>query len=144
MNGETMRVLTLTVDTRIFRGVLVTTRTVRRGETFTADMVEYRERDITAEKNGYYNEFSQLEGLQAKRAVGFDRVVTTGYAEVIPVVLRGDDVTLLLESDYLRVSTRGTALQDGRIGERIRVKNQDTGKLLRGEVVDSATIRIDL
>ena len=144
IGGQTLRVLTLTVDTRIFRGVLVTTRTVRRGETFSEDMVEYRERDVTSEENGYFTDFSELEGLQASRTMGFDRLVTPGYAEAIPVVFRGGDVTLILETNFLRLSTRGTALQDGSIGERIRVKNQDTGKLLRGEVVDAATVRIHL
>ena len=144
LHGETVRVLTLTADTRIYRGVLVTTRTVRRGELFTEEMFDHRERDVTDVKSGYFSRFADLAGLQASRTIGFDRVIATDHAERVPVILRGGEVTLLLETDFMRITTRGKALQDGSVGERVRVKNRDTGKLLRGEVVDAGTVRIDL
>ncbi len=144
LHGETVRVLTLTADTRIYRGVLVTMRTIRRGEVFTEDMFDYRERDVTGVNSGYFSHFAELAGLQASRTIGFDRVIASDHAERIPAILRGGEVTLLLETDFMRITTRGKALQDGSVGEQVRVKNEDTGKLLRGEVVDAGTVRIDL
>ena len=144
VGGETRRALTVTVDTRFFKEVLVTTRSIRRGEDFTLDMFELIERDITAEKDGYYIDFSELTDLQAKRPLGFDRILTHRYVEKVPVVHRGDEVQLVVQAGNMRVSTLGVALQDGGLGARIRVRNLDSGKILRGEILDSRTLKVAL
>ena len=142
--GETRRALTVTVDTRFFKEVLVTTRGIRRGEDFRADMFELIERDITAEKDGYFTDFEALAGLQAKRPLGFDRILTHRYVEKVPVVHRGDEVQLVVVTGNMRISTLGIALQDGGLGTRIRVRNVDSGKILQGEIVDSTTLKVTL
>ena len=35
-------------------------------------------------------------------------------------------------------------MQNGGVGERIRVKNSDSGKILYGQILDSYTIQIGL
>ena len=144
VGGETHRVLTITVDTRFFRHVLVAARSIRRGEAIAADMVELTERDVTSIKDGFFTDLAELAGYQAKRPLGFDRVVTRSHVEAVPVVRRGDAVLLLVASANLQISAAGTALQDGSVGRRIRVKNQDSGKVLWGEVMNSRTVRIGL
>ncbi len=144
VDGETQRALTVTVDTRFFREVLVTTRSIRRGEVFSADMVEQVERDITSEKHGFYTDIDALDGLQARRPMGFDRIITNRYVEEIPVVERGDEVLLIAETANLRISAQGIALQSGGVGKRIRVRNQDSGKIVKGEILDSGTIKVGL
>ena len=143
VDGETIRALTVTVDTRVFAPVLVTSRGVRRGESISEDAVQIRERDVTSE-DGYYSNFGQLEGMQFKRSVGLDRVITRTHVEFVPVVNRGDEVSLIVQTDNLQVTTLGVALQDGGVGERIRVKNQDSGKMLQGEILATGIVRIDL
>ena len=144
VGGETLRVLTITVDTRFFREVLVATRSLRRGEAITADMVELIERDVTSIRDGFFSDLGELEGYQAKRPLGFDRVITRTHVEPVPVVRRGDSILLLVVSANLQISAQGTALQDGSVGRRIRVKNQDSGKIVWGQVVNSGTVRINL
>lgn len=144
VEGETHRALNVTVDTRFFKEVLVTTRGIRRGEDFTADMFELIERDITGEKDGYYTDFAALTALQAKRPLGFDRILTHRYVEKVPVVHRGDEVRLVVQTGNMRISTLGVALQDGGVGMRIKVRNLDSGKILRGEILDSRTLKVAL
>ena len=144
VEGETRRALTVTVDTRFFKEVLVTTRGIRRGEDFTLDMFELIERDITEEKDGYYTDFAELTDLQAKRPLGFDRILAYRYVEKVPVVHRGDEVQLVVQAGNMQISTLGVALQDGGVGTRIRVRNLDSGKILRGEILDSRTLKVAL
>ena len=57
-------------------------------------------------------------------------------------VHRGDEVELVARTNRLAVSALGQAMQDGGIGERIRVKNSDSGKILYGQILDAATIQV--
>ena len=142
VDGRTERAMTVTADTRFFREVLVSTRNVRRREVLQAEMFELEERDITMQKEGYFFDFADLEGGRAKRSIGANRVVTQRHVEPVPVILRGEEVTLILETDNVRLSIKGKALQDGGIGQQIRVRNGDSRKVLQGEVIDAQTVRM--
>ncbi|MFC1526840.1 flagellar basal body P-ring formation chaperone FlgA [Candidatus Latescibacterota bacterium] len=135
------KAITLTVDTRVYRPVLVTTRALRRGSPITADMLETMERNIAKLRHGHYSDLAQLEGMQTRRPVGYGDVLTGQHVEPVPVIHRGDEVTVTVQSANMQMSVRGIALQDGGIGSRIRVKNADSGKVTSGVIVDSGTVR---
>ena len=136
--------MSVTADVRFFCSVLVASRTVRRGEDLTAAMFETAERDVTSLKSGFYVDVAELDNLRARRTVGVRGVLTHKHAEKIPVVQRGDGVALVIQMENLRISTVGVALQDGGIGERIRVRNQDSGKVIYGEVLDQQTVIVGM
>ena len=143
VDAETQKALTVTVDARFFRPVLVTTRSIRRGTVLADDgAVELVERDVTSARHGYFTNLDELLGLRARRPVGFGVVVSHRHVEEIPVIQRGDDVEMRVTSANMQMSTAGVALQDGAIGARIRVKNVASGKVLYGKVVDAATVQV--
>ena len=145
VNGVTEKALTVTVDVRYYRHVLVTTRSVRRGSFFSDDgALKLAERDVTSARHGFFTELAELEGLRTRRPIGFGDVVSRRHVEEIPVVERGNDVQITVTSAHMQVSAAGVALQDGSVGDRIRVKNVDSGRILYGEVVDANTVRLNV
>ena len=60
------------------------------------------------------------------------------------VVRRGQQVVLLAETAGLQVRSSGTALADAARGERVRVKNSRSRRIVEGVAVDAATVRVDL
>ena len=142
VKGQTCRSLTVTVDTRIFRRVLVTSRALRRGEILGAEVLEQEERDITLLKDGVYTEVAQVQGMQARRPMNAGEILTSAYSESVPIIKQGDTVQLVLDSGTMQLSTQGVALQDGGAGVRIRVRNEESGKILQGEVVAAGIVRM--
>ena len=59
-------------------------------------------------------------------------------------VLRGNEVTILAQVGHVQVAALGVALEDGRPGERIRVRNTVSGAELTARVHDSSTVRVIL
>ena len=62
----------------------------------------------------------------------------------MPVVHRGDIVSIVLESPLIKVSTPGEALEAGKPGDTIRVKNTSSNREVRAQVIDKQTVRIPL
>jgi flagella basal body P-ring formation protein FlgA len=60
------------------------------------------------------------------------------------VVHKRDSVRLRLYVGSLQVTTRGEALEDGRAGERIRIRNVDSSRVVSGRVVDRGTVEVTL
>ena len=140
----TEKTLTLTADTRFYREVLVTTRSIRRGSLLTDDMVELVERDVTKLRFGYFTKPSDLRGMQARRPVGFGDILNEEHAELIPLVKRGDGVIMTARSQNMLISAQGVALQNGGIGEQIRVKNTDSGKTILARVLEDGSVMAGL
>lgn len=59
-----------------------------------------------------------------------------------PIIKRGDPVELFASSDGFTVSTAAIAQEDGRAGERVRVRTDPRGPLIIGEVQDAGTVRV--
>jgi len=59
-----------------------------------------------------------------------------------PVIRQGNLVNLIVEDKNIKIITRGKALNSGRKGDKIRVLNTSSFKILEGEVIDSFTVKI--
>jgi len=51
-------------------------------------------------------------------------------------------VTLVAERGAITIRAEGVALEAGRIGYVIRVRNARSGKIMRGRVIDEKTVQI--
>ena len=77
------------------------------------EMVELDERDVTRDRDGFFTDAAQLDGLRTRRTLRPGSLLTRKHTERVPVVLRGGEITMVVETDNLRISALGTALQDG-------------------------------
>jgi flagella basal body P-ring formation protein FlgA len=64
--------------------------------------------------------------------------------ETVPLIKRGEDVEIRFQKGYIEIATPGVARQDGRYGEEIQVKCEETKKLFTGIVRDSETVIVNL
>jgi flagella basal body P-ring formation protein FlgA len=117
---------------------------LRRGEVLEEAMVEIAERDITTLRHGYFTELAMLQDMQTRRSLAEGAVLTRNHIAAIPVVRRGAAVDLVARTTRFSATALGEAMQDGGVGERIRVKNSDSGKILYGQILDAYTIQIGL
>ena len=60
----------------------------------------------------------------------------------VPVIRRGDPVSVVTGSAGFTVSAAGTADGDGRVGDRVRVKTGPGNASIVGQIVDAGTVRI--
>jgi flagella basal body P-ring formation protein FlgA len=118
----------------ITRKVLRAARRIERGDLIDReDVVQVRETSMRVRGETLVDPEAVI-GKRAARSVRSGSTLTAGMVEDPPVVERGSAVIILAESEALRITTRGEALEDGRSGERIRVRNLQSGKELLSTV----------
>jgi flagella basal body P-ring formation protein FlgA len=144
VDGQTQHTMSVTADVRIWRPVVVASHMLQRGEVIGAASCEVAERDVTQVRGQYYADALALQGMRARRTVGIGDIVTDNHVEKMPVVRRGDAIVLVARVGSMSMSASGEALQDGGIGDRIRVKNSDSGKTVYGHVLEGGAIRVGL
>jgi flagella basal body P-ring formation protein FlgA len=58
------------------------------------------------------------------------------------LVVRGKDVTAIVSVSGMHVTLTGQALDNGRMGETVRVKNKASGKIITGEVIGHRMVEV--
>ena len=129
-------------DIKIYDNVVVSTRSLAHKETIAAEDVRLDWREIGGAAPRPYTRIEDVLGKQISRSTAANEVLTVAQAEPPQVVRHGSAIVLVYESAHLRVETSGEALQAGKVGETIRVKNPASGKLLQGTIVDAKTVRV--
>jgi flagella basal body P-ring formation protein FlgA len=144
VDGQTQRTISVTADVRIWRPVLVANHMLRRGEEIVPESYGLDERDVTKVRGNYYVDALMLQDMQAKRTLSVGDIITDKHVQKIPVIKRGDFIKLVARAGRMSMSTAGEALQDGGVGDRIRVKNSDSGKVIYGHVLDGGIIQVGI
>jgi flagella basal body P-ring formation protein FlgA len=140
--GRVVRRFNATAQVEAFAPVIVATREIAvntrlRPETFKTE-VKRLERPL----NHYLTDPERLRGTAARRTLGRGEAITTDAINSEIVVRPGDQVRIIGQSGALQLIVSGEARAAGRIGDRIQVKNLQSGALLQAVVADEGVVRI--
>ncbi|NOU50759.1 flagellar basal body P-ring formation protein FlgA [Pseudoalteromonas sp. JBTF-M23] len=121
--------------------VIVSTEMISKGELLTEQhlRLEYRPKHFV--RASYIDDINLLIGSRSKRVLREGMPV--GMHQIC-MVCKGDIVSIYAKTQTLTIKTQGIALQDGNIGEQIRVKNQKSGKIVSGRVKDVDSIEVNI
>lgn len=101
------------------------------------DMVEVRAKDL---KHNVVLDPQSLIGLTPRRVVLEGAPIKIEDLEAPVVVSRGDLINMTFEQGGLTLTARGKALQDGAVGDHIRVVNLASSKMIDAEVSGSKEV----
>lgn len=114
--------------------VAVAARHLPPGSAVTADSIRFERRDVTRNRKGYYTALAAVEGFRVSRPVMAGQVLAPDALAADNVIRRGQTVTLTVANAGLRINMSGKALADGAIGQRIKVENSSSGRVVEGVV----------
>jgi flagella basal body P-ring formation protein FlgA len=139
-SGEVIT-LPVPIRVRIFDDVLITRRRLQRRETITASDLQTQWVEITRLAPWVITDPDSVIGMWPKRTINPGRIVDRRWLVPVPLVCRGDRVTVAYETGAVRISTTAIAMEDGHRDQKIRVKRDDGNRLLSAIVIDEKTVR---
>jgi flagella basal body P-ring formation protein FlgA len=127
---------------RLFRDVVTTTRPLKRAGVIEPGDVMLRERDISLISQGYFTSMDQAIGQKLTRPTVTDQVLTQVHLEQAEVITKGDQVVITARSGTLSVRMPGEALSNGGIREQIRVKNLNSQRVIKAQVIAPGQVEV--
>ncbi|OPY73287.1 MAG: flagellar basal body P-ring biosynthesis protein FlgA [Syntrophorhabdus sp. PtaU1.Bin058] len=136
------RTRNLHVPFRVFtkRKIFVMRNPGSRGDVIGNTDITVKEIYLSGRKNEYPATIEDVVGRVLKRDIAANTVVTKQVLEEQIALQRGNQVNIVAETKRLLVRTKGKAIDKGRIGDTIRVRNVASGKELMGRVTSSDTV----
>ena len=133
-SGEKPWKLFVPVDVVVTENVLVARRTLPRGHLLVADDLAVEQRDVSRLLTGYVSDPKEFLGQRLKSQLIAGRMLTPTMLQADIAVRRGQSVTLSISTGGIDVEMSGKARMDGAIGQRIRVENINSGRIVEGIV----------
>jgi flagella basal body P-ring formation protein FlgA len=117
-------------------------RPIAKDAIIPADAVARTQVEVTQPLQQVVTQPEEVIGKRARRSLTAHDPLSTQDVAVAVVIQRGDLVRIVLESSLIKVTTSGEALEAGKPGETIRVKNSSSNREVRAQVIDKHTVRI--
>lgn len=93
-------------------------------------------------KRGIITDATDIAGKKAKKQIAPGNMFNGSDLSTPPVININDPVNIVFSSGAINLKTTGIALGSGIIGESIKVKNESSGTVLLGEIINKNTVRV--
>lgn len=93
-------------------------------------------------RDGYTTEASLIVGQELKRALRTGDVVYSFNLQAPDIIKKGDRVTVVARRNGLSVMSHGIALSDASAGEKVRIENQRSTRIIQAKVVGPGTVEV--
>lgn|GEM_PF-4478455 len=85
------------------------------------------------------------QGLFIENSLPKGQIIYSRYLSEKPIIEAGKSVNVIFASQYIKLNTKGVALQHGFSTESvIKVRLIDTGKIFLGKIKDNETVTVDI
>ena len=109
--------------------IIVIKKNISKGVVITAEHLEYSS-DFTEGLLGSFTEFEEVIGKKAKFSLGRGTILKARQLSIGYPVEKGKAVLLVADNKRVSISVNAVALEDGQIGDTIKVKNIASGRTL--------------
>jgi flagellar basal body P-ring formation protein FlgA len=142
VDGRLQNRIVTSAVVRTFSRVLVAARRLDRHTTLSpGDFREIR-METTFLQRPAFSSGDSLTGLRTRRIVAPGSLLYEDMLEPQPLVFEGDDVSIIVSSGAVRLSTHAVAREDGWKGDVITVKREGNREAVKARVEGSGTVAI--
>ena len=136
--------LYITAEFNVFGNIVYAANSVPRGHTLQRSDLVIKEEIINKNYYTNFNEINDVVGMIAKRSIRHNSVIQANSLQAPKLVKRGDDVVIMASTQGIMIRMRGTAMQDGELGQQISVKNNQSDRIVKARVSDTGLVNVTL
>lgn len=125
--------------------VVVASKDLPRGTLLTEGDLALKEQDITDQHRGYLEHLTDAVGKKLKRDLNRGEVLTPQQMDEPLAIKRGSRVTIIASTPgTFEVRMQGQALDNGAAGDRIKVRNSSSKRVVEATVISAGIVEVAL
>ena len=142
VNGKFYRKTVCYYEVAVYDKILVAEHDLIMEKPIQSADVRLEERRVESGSGRYLTKVEDLAGRVPGRVIRAGTAVESAMLQNPIVFDVGAPLTIRVSYHGVAVTTDGVAMQRGRVGADVRVRNARSGKILRGKVIDAQTVEI--
>ena len=140
VDGQEKEKIFLRTKVSVYEDIVVAKKRLQRGDVLGTLEAGMEERDVAALNSGVIRDINQAYGKQARTYIPNENPIYDFMVMDRPFVKRNDKIKMTMSSEGVTISADGLALEDGNMGQSIKVKNMTSGKTIMGTVSGSGEV----
>ncbi len=142
-DGKVLQSLTVLAEVQVRVQLLVASKTINSKAKITKTEVETTWQDVTNLKSRFVTRIEDVLDQQARKIIPSGTVITSDLLEPVPMVRRGQLVTVVYQSGGLGIRIVGKALATAFRNEIIQVRNERSKEVFRARVIGPGQVAIE-
>jgi flagella basal body P-ring formation protein FlgA len=126
----------------LYRDVFVTGRRVERGETLSAGDFSVQQVDVLPASVNAVSSSVAIGEYRSRAILSDGQLLAWRDIELKPLVRKGQVVEAVASEGAMRVTVKAVALEDGRGGDIVSVRNLSTSKDIQARILDERTVQV--
>ncbi len=132
----------LTADIAYYMKVVVAQTDLPRKANLTASMLSLTEVDVSRVRGDYFTDLAELQGVTLRNRVRAGDVISSNNLLATDAINRGEQISIVATNGTLSVRMSGEALDSGKVGDQVRVRNLQSGRVIRALVVGRGRVEV--
>lgn len=126
----------------LYQDVAVAVRSMQRNSVIQHSDVQLAERDVSSLRQGYILNLENVIGQKLTRPVQPNQVIAVSALKAATAVNKGDAVVISASGTSMFVRMPGMALEEGAIGQQIRVRNTRSNRVIHARVTAPGQVEV--
>lgn len=143
VDGREAEKVTAPATIEVWSDVVMAVKPLGKHQPIEADDIVVKKMNLARVPANVIVRTDQVLGLRARHKIAANCLLRSDQIESPPVIMRGDVVQMVAESSALKVAAKGMAKESGAMGERIRVMNLRSKKIIYAQVLDEQTVQVE-
>lgn len=131
-------------DIKVFKKAVVTLKPLGAGEVLKPSDVKLATVDVSQLRKGFVQDSKQVIGQQLKYPVAMGAVIHPSSLKSKKVVERGQVITLVAKAGTMEVRMSGQAMASAALGQRVKVKNLSSKRVVEGIVDAPGVVKVTM
>lgn len=134
----------VSVKVKVMRPVVVAAKALAANQTLKSSDVKVVMQDISDLRQGFLLSADKVLGQQLKYPVALGTALTPRSLKQQKVVQRGEQVILVAQAGSMEVRMNGMAMEDAILGDKIKVKNNSSNRVVEGIVQAPGIVKVTM
>jgi len=142
VDGELYKKVWIQAKASFYVHAAVTARDIKKGESISSRDVEIEKILVDDISKDYITNVDDISGLVAVRNLRKGKILHQDLFSKPILINRGDEVMIVYETDSMKITATGVALERGGLGDIIKVKNEPSQKTIQGRITAKGKVVI--
>jgi flagellar basal body P-ring formation protein FlgA len=127
---------------KTYESVIVLTQPIQRGEIIARQHLAIEKRDVSKTRGDFITQAEQVENKQAARNMPAGAILGLRSFSEPPFIKRKDKIIISSVQPAFSIRMSGTAMMDGTKGQVIKVKNENSGRIISATVIEPGLVLV--
>lgn len=122
--------------------VVITNKDIPLGASITPADVNLTWLPDAQVKHTHLHNIADINNISARQFIGAGTALSNNQIRASQLIKKGDQVRIIVSTDQVAIEMLGIALESGEKGKQIRVQNQSSGKIIKGNILSADSILV--